>query len=397
MDTESQAVERLRQHFRELALLRTAAETLEWDERTKMPPAGGAYRAEQLMLLAGLVHQRRTASEVGDWLEQLGDGESLDPRQQATIRRLRQDYDKQRRIPQALVEQLAKATTLGQQRWAQSRQDRDFASFLPSLQEIVSLKRQEAEAIGYEQTPYDALLDDYEPEVSTSQVAAALEGLRAELTPLVQEISASGRGAADSMLRGDFPVAAQRSLGMEAARLIGFDFESGRLDETDHPFCTTLGPADCRITTHYDRSHCGSSLYSILHEAGHGMYEQGLPSEEFGLPLGEAASLGIHESQSRMWENLVGRSRAFWEFFLPRAQSAYPALREATVDTVYAAVNDVRPSLIRIEADEATYNLHIIIRFELERDLLEGRLEAAALRDAWNAKYEDYLSLQPPR
>jgi carboxypeptidase Taq len=265
------------------------------------------------------------------------------------------------------------------------------------LEKTIELKRQQAEALGYPQCPYDALLDEYEPEALTADLRPVLEGLREELVPLVAKIQASRRRPNTALLHRNFPVEVQDRFGREAAAKIGFDFTRGRLDVTTHPFCTTLGPHDCRITTRYDDTFFNSAFFGILHEAGHGLYEQGLLTEDYGLPSGEAISLGIHESQSRLWENLVGRSRAFWTFYYPLAQQQFPAaLGDVALDDFYFAINDVRPSLVRVEADEATYNLHILIRFELERALLDGELEAAELPGAWNEKYQQYLGITPP-
>jgi carboxypeptidase Taq len=262
---------------------------------------------------------------------------------------------------------------------------------------MLMLKRQEAAALGFTATPYDPLLDDYEPHATTAEVGAVLAGLRDALAPLVQEIVASGRRPDAAILKRSFAPAIQESFGQEISGAMGFDYTAGRLDTTAHPFCGGAGPGDVRITTRYNANDFGDAFFSILHEAGHGMYEQGLPREHFGLPTGEAVSLGIHESQSRMWENQVGRSRAFWEHVLPRARAAFPdALKEAKLDNFYAAINEVQPSLIRVDADEVTYNLHILIRFELERAMIEDDLQVAELPAAWREKYEKYLGITPP-
>jgi carboxypeptidase Taq len=373
---------------------------LEWDERTKMPPAAGAYRAEQISYLAGEIHKRQTAPQVGEWLSALADSPLADdPHGEtgAVIRQLRRQYDKKTRLPQSLVEELSRTAVLGQQTWVEARKADDFAMFRPLLEKTLDLKRQEAAALGYTATPYDPLLDDYEPHATTAEVAATLASLRDALTPLVEQIVGSGRQPDASVLKRQFPIAQQEAFGKQAAAAIGFDFTAGRLDVTDHPFCGGAGPRDVRITTRYREDDFGDAFFSILHEAGHGLYEQGLPAEHFGLPTGEAVSLGIHESQSRMWENQVGRSRAFWEYFLPQAKQAFgAALADATLDGFYAAINEVRPSLIRVDADEVTYNLHVLIRFELERAMVEGDLAAGDLPGAWREKYAKYLGVTPP-
>jgi carboxypeptidase Taq len=389
------------QHARRTAALATINETLGWDERTHLPPAGGDYRAEQSTLLAGLVHQSWVDAKFGQQIGELAASvnDLKDPRDDMAVvaRRLKRQRDKRVKLPQTLVEELARAAILGQQAWQEARQKDDFPSFRPMLERMIELKRQQAEALGYAQCPYDALLDEFEPEEVTANVGKVLEGLREALVPLVAKIQASGRRPDTSVLHRNFPAAAQDRLGREASAAIGYDFNRGQLDVTAHPFCTTLGPNDVRITTRYDEQFFNSAFFGILHESGHGMYDQGVPTEHFGLPIGEFVSLGIHESQSRMWENLVGRSRAFWTYFYPKAQQYFPAaLGNVPLDAFHFAVNDVRPSLIRIEADEATYNLHILIRFELERALLDNKLEAADLPEAWNQRYQQYLGITPP-
>jgi carboxypeptidase Taq len=393
------AYESLVAHTRETAKLASIAGLLEWDERTKMPPAAGEYRAEQISYLAGEVHKRQTDPRIGEWLAQLADSPlAADPHSDAgtVIRQLRRQYDKKTKLPQALVEELSRTAVLGQQTWVEARKADSYATFKPILEKTLKLKREEAAALGYEATPYDALLDDYEPHAKTAEISVTLAGLRDELTPLVAQIVGSSRQPDSELIKREFPIDAQEAFGKEAAAAIGFDFTAGRLDVTDHPFCGGAGPRDIRITTRYSERDFGDAFFSILHEAGHGLYEQGLPPEHFGLPTGEAVSLGIHESQSRMWENQVGRSRAFWELFLPKAQATFPSLSGVSLDAFYAAINEVRPSLIRVDADEVTYNLHILIRFELERAMIEDDLQAADLPPAWNEKYQKYLGVMPP-
>jgi carboxypeptidase Taq len=388
------------QHTRETAILNAVNELLGWDERTKLPPAAGAYRAEQMAFLAGLVHRKRTDTQLGQSLAALINSPlAKDPHSDvgATIRQLKRRYDKDIRLPQSLVEALTRATVLGQQAWVEARKTDNFASFRGPLDSILRLTREKADALGFPECRYDALLDDYEPHALTSQVATVLAGLRSELVPLVQAIIHSPAGPDRSILRRNYPVAAQESFSRQAAHAIGFDFNRGRIDETKHPFCTTLGPHDCRLTTRYDERFFPSAFFGTLHEAGHGIYEQGLRPEWFGLPPGEAVSLGIHESQSRMWENLVGRSRGFWRSFYPQAVQAFPqALSDVPADAFYFAINDVRPSLIRVEADEVTYNLHILVRFELEQALINDDLPTNDLPAAWREKYRSYLDIEPP-
>ncbi|MEX2025697.1 MAG: carboxypeptidase M32, partial [Pirellulaceae bacterium] len=348
---------------------------------------------------SGIVHQRHTDARLGDWLTELaGSEQARDPHSDAgaTIRQMKRDYDKRIKLPQSLVEELTRASVLGQQAWVDARKNNDFQSFAPHLAKMFDLKRQQAEALGYKEHPYDALLDDFEPDAKTSEVAQVLAGLRAELVPLVQAIMTSGKKAPTEILKRKYPAAAQEAFGKAAAAAIGFEFDRGRLDVTHHPFCSGMGPHDCRITTRYDEQFFPSAFFGILHEAGHGIYDLGLRPEQFGLPPGTYLSLGIHESQSRMWENQVGRSRPFWQHFFPQAQSAFPdALAKTRLNDFYFAINNVQPSLIRVEADEATYNLHIIVRFELEQAILTGDLPIADVPAAWKAKYREYLGIEP--
>jgi carboxypeptidase Taq len=313
------------------------------------------------------------------------------------VREIRRSYDRAVKLPKELVEELARTTTRAQQVWQEARQADDFAAFRPWLEKIVRLKQQEAEALGYAEVPYDTLLDEYEPGATTAEVTRTFAALRQELVPLVGAITASGRRPQRDLLEREFPVERQQVFGQAAAAAIGFDFTAGRLDVTTHPFCSGTGPGDCRITTRYNPHCLSESLFGILHEAGHGLYEQGLDPEHYGTPIGTAASLGIHESQSRLWENQVGRSRPFWEHFFPRARQVFlDALSDVSLDQFVFAVNNVRPSFIRIEADEATYNMHIILRFELEQALLTGDLKPADVPAAWNEKFQKSFQLTPP-
>ncbi|MEX2171945.1 MAG: carboxypeptidase M32 [Pirellulales bacterium] len=396
----SSTYDKLCTHVRETAVLASAQGLLEWDERTKMPVLAGPYRAEQVAFLSGLIHQRQTAPELGEWLAELADSPlATEPHSETetVIRELRRTYDKKTKLPQSLVEELTRASILGQQAWVETRPKNDFASFRPLLERMIELKRQEAAAIGYEDTPYDALLDDYEPGETTANITRVLAALRERLVPLVARIAESGKRAPVEILHRNYPVAKQEEFGKRVAATLGFNFDAGRLDITQHPFCGGTGPLDVRLTTHYDERFFNSGFYSILHEAGHGIYEQGLPKEHYGLPTGSAISLGIHESQSRSFENLVGRSRAFWGHFYAPLQQAFPeALKDVPLADFYFAINDSRPSLIRIEADEATYNLHILVRFELEQSLIAGDLRVADLPAAWTEKYRHYLGIAPP-
>lgn len=386
-------------HVRKTALLTSTSALLEWDQHTKLPSAGGAYRSEQLTFLAGEIHRRRTSASIGDLIEQLAQSDlAADPTSVTgcTISRLEKRFKRTSKLPVRLVEELTRACSTGQQVWVEARKENDFAKFASALETIVRLKREQADAIGYEDCAYDALLDEFEPGAKTKEVAEVLERLRVDLVPLVEAIGASSVKPPVEILHRSFPIVDQEAFGRHASAQIGFDYQRGRLDITHHPFCTEIGPEDCRITTRYDEQFFSGSFFGTLHEAGHGIYEQGLASEYYGLPAGQYCSLGIHESQSRLWENLVGRSKSFWQHFYPDAQQRFASLADVSLDDFYAAINHVAPSLIRVEADEATYNLHIIIRFQLEQALINGDLAVADLPEAWNAKYQNSLGIAPP-
>jgi carboxypeptidase Taq len=398
--TPDQAYAELIRRFKDYSLLHSCANLLDWDERTYMPPKGAGLRAEQMGLLARLKHEMLTALEMGELLGEVeGSGLVRDAESAAAVnvREIRRAYNRAVKLPKQLVEELARVTTHAQPVWQQARRDDDFAAFQPWLEKIVALKRQEADAVGYAASPYDALLDEYEPAATTAEISRIFAGLREELVPLISAITASGRQARRDILERSYPVDRQQVFGQAAAAALGFDFDAGRLDVTTHPFCSGIGTGDCRLTTRYNPHHFNEAFFGILHEAGHGMYEQGLDREHFGTPLGSPASLGIHESQSRLWENQVGRGRPFWEHFFPRARQVFDALDDVALDEFLFAVNEVRPSFIRVEADEATYNLHIMLRFELEQALVAGDLRPADVPGAWDEKFHRLFGLTPPR
>lgn len=387
--------------LRGAAVLGSCASVLGWDEQTYLPSAGADHRAEQLATLAGLTHERATSPRIGELLTELEQSGLLSEATSAmavNVREARRSYDRITKLPRALIEELSRTTTLSQTAWVSARKKSDFAEFQPWLEKMVGLKREQAEAIGYSDgVPYDALLNEFEPGASSREIAAIFALLRDELVKLVDAIKGSSRCPNVDLLTRQFPQDAQRRFAEDAAKQIGFDFDAGRLDVAPHPFCSGMGPGDCRLTTRYNEQHFPGAFFSVLHEAGHGLYEQGLNRAAFGSPMGETVSLGIHESQSRLWENFVGRSRAFWQHFFAPAQQAFPdALSGVGLDDWYAAINDVRPSFIRVTADEVTYNLHIMLRFELEQPLISGDLKPADVPAAWNEKFSRSFGLTPP-
>jgi carboxypeptidase Taq len=387
---------RLYREIREITVLGSLGAVLGWDERTQMPAQGTELRAEQLSMLATLIHQRFTSPQIGQWLGELASLE-LDADTAVNVREWRRDYDRATKLPAELVREQASTAVLAQQAWADARARSDFPAFEPWLTKTLGLKRQEADCVGFKAHPYDALLDEFEPGETAAAVAEMFVTLRDPLIDLTRRITESGRPVPAEILERSYPAAAQEALARKAAAAIGFDFTAGRLDVSLHPFCSGIGPGDTRMTTRYDEKYFGDAFFGVLHETGHGLYEQGLPQEHFGTPLASAVSLGIHESQSRMWENLVGRSRAFWTHFLPDTRAAFPAALSGVSDDDWVrAVNDVRPSFIRTESDETTYNLHILLRFELELAMISGDLSVADLPGAWNEKMQKFLGITPP-
>ncbi|HWB53939.1 MAG TPA: carboxypeptidase M32, partial [Tepidisphaeraceae bacterium] len=304
------------------------------------------------------------------------------------------------KLPAAWVEEMAKTEVLAQHAWVEARKKSSFTEFAPWLTKILDLKRRQVEYLrtgGAFACAYDALLDEFEPHETTANLQRVFDSLRDPLIELIRKVAESGKKAPAEILERRYPVEAQQKLAQEAARLVGFDFEAGRLDVSVHPFSTGIAPGDSRITTRYDENFFGDAFFGTLHESGHAMYSQGLPVEHFGTPRGDDVSLGIHESQSRMWENLVGRSRSFWKFFFPKVRDAFPeTLKDVSDEQWYLAVNDIRPSLIRTESDEATYNLHVLLRFELEQAMVNGELKVADVPGAWNERMKKYLGLTPP-
>jgi carboxypeptidase Taq len=396
------AYDSLAQRSRELATFNSTASVLAWDQETYMPPKASAYRAEQLSQLAGLTHRLATAPEVGDWIKACEDtmpacADDLECElRNANVREWRRDYDRATKLPARLVEEMAKTTSLAREHWAKARMASDFSSFAPWLEKILGLVREQADCWGYEDKRYDALLDAYEPGARVAHLAPLFDDLQARLAPLLPRLRKATSSADPARLEGSYPVAAQQRFNERVATSMGFDFEAGRIDATVHPFCTEMGPHDCRLTTRYNEKDFTSALFGVMHEAGHGLYTQGLRPEQFGSPVGTFLSLGIHESQSRLWENQVGRSRDFWRHWYAEAKEQFPRLGSLPLDEFWLIVNRVEPSYIRVEADEGTYNLHIVLRFEMEQKLIAGELAVADLPAAWNARFEQLFQLPVP-
>jgi carboxypeptidase Taq len=398
--TPADAYAELIRRSKELGVLNSCAAVLGWDQQTYMPAKGAGLRGEQMAFLAALSHQKLTDPKVGEVLAAVEASELVKDSESdaaANTRELRRAYNRATKIPQSLVEELARATTAAHQAWEHAKKNDDFPTFRPHLEKIVGLKREEANAVGFATHPYDALIEEYEPGTTVAELRELFAGLTRELVPLIRKIADSPHKPDRSVLEREFPVDRQRVFAEAAAVAFGFDFSAGRLDTTAHPFCSGFGPGDCRITTRYNPRFFSEAFFGVLHETGHALYEQNLPGENFGTPTGVACSFGIHESQSRLWENQVGRGRPFWDHFFPRLKQTFPtALADVSPDVFFFAINDVRPSLIRVEADEATYNLHIALRFELELALLSGDLSVGELPSAWNERFANLFGLAVP-
>ncbi len=396
-DDLRQYLHEFRERFGLVADLSQASSLLSWDQQTMMPAAANQHRAQQAASLAGLYHEKLTDPQNDGLLRRLEDNvDRLTAREAAEVRKSRRLYDRWTKLPARLVEDLSRNEAEGQQLWVQARQNNDFALFLPALEKSMELLKRKAGHLGYSDHPYDALHDEYEPGSTTAGIKAVFGPLRDATRDLLARIRNSGVEPDSSLLHRDWPEAGQEQFGREIAGRFGFDFSRGRLDRAVHPFATSIGNRDVRITTRYDRNFISTAIFGILHEAGHGIYEQGIADEFSRSALGGAASLAVHESQSRLWENLIGRSAEFWEFAWPRFSELFAdTLAGASHQELHRAVNVVTPSLIRVEADEVTYNLHIMIRFELELALLEGSLAPADLPEAWNGLYRDYLGITP--
>jgi carboxypeptidase Taq len=390
--------EELRERMAEIADLSRAAALLGWDQHVTMPPRDGPARAEQLAVLRRITHEKFVDPEVGRLLEQLEGFEAeheYDSFEASFIRCTRRDWEKDRKVPTELRVEMARSSALALPIWVEARKNDDFASFLPALREQLELRRRYVECFDGEfAEPYDALLDDFEQGMTSAQVRTLFDYLKEHQAPLVKLVAGTElRAATEGRV---FPIERQKEFELDVARRFGFDETAWRLDPTVHPFAQALGSEDIRVTTRYFEDRL-EGLFGTMHEVGHGLYEHQIDLSLDRTPLGSGVSLGMHESQSRMWENLVGRSLPFWRFFLPRLQATFPeALAGYDVDRWYAEINQVRPSLIRVEADEATYNLHIILRFELEQEMLAGAFPLERLPEEWNQRMWDYLGIEVP-
>jgi carboxypeptidase Taq len=395
MTTDFAPYRKLLKRTREIAYLNSSAAALTWDLETYMPPKALEFRASQLAHLRSEAHRLFTANRTAQLIAECEQhGFATDSDEAANVREWRRRFERATKIPSRLVAKMENARTHAREAWKNAREQSKFRIFKPHLQKMVDLNRAMADHWGFKESRYDALLDEYETGATASQLRGLFSALRPEIVFVLNAARERSASIPADFLHGHYPVAAQQAFNQKVAAAIGFDFEAGRVDTTTHPFCETLGPGDCRLTTRYDEKNFAQSLYGVLHEAGHGMYEQGLLAEHYGTPLGSAVSLGMHESQSRLWENHLGRSPAFWAHWHPVACEHFPELKKFSPAQISAAVNRVSPSFIRVEADQVTYDLHIILRFEIETKLIEGTLAVADVPAYWNEAFEKSFGLK---
>ena len=392
----SDAYTKLLARIKDVGRLRSIEQLLDWDQETYMPTNGVQARAEQTALIAGLAHEQLVADETRALLEAASANED-DFVACTNLRETRRGFDRAAKIPTQLVKDIAHATAIAKEAWAKARGDDSFADFAPHLERLVELKRQVADHVGYDGEPYDALMDEFEPGAKAADIEPVFAELRQATVGLLDRIDQATDKPDGSILTRHYPRDKQEALSRYVAEALHFDFDSGRADVSVHPFCVTIGGnADVRLTTRYLEDFLPSAMFGTMHEAGHGLYEQGLLSVHRFTPMGEAVSLGIHESQSRLWENLVGRGRAFWTYHYEHLKSEFSEpLGDVSLDEFYRAINVTEPTFLRVEADELTYNLHIIVRFEIERAMIAGSLAVKDVPAAWNAKFNELLGITP--
>ncbi|MCB9046013.1 MAG: carboxypeptidase M32 [Chitinophagales bacterium] len=373
-----------------------ASAVLGWDQEVYMPAKGFAFRGQQLATLATLSHQMVTSDDYGHLLDELAGRGDLEEDQQHNIRLSRESYLKNKQLPASFIEKLTEQVSRSYDTWIKARKENSYAVYAPELQKMIALKIEQATLYGYEGNPYDALMDEYEKGATVSMLDPVFEEVRKQLPGLLESIKQSEQ-VDDAFLSGHYPKDKQWDFSLDVLKQIGYDFEAGRQDLSEHPFTTSFSPQDVRVTTRVNEHDFASLLWSSIHEGGHALYEQGLPASQYGLPLGAAASLSVHESQSRLWENNVGRGTHFWKYYYPKLQSLFPAqLSGVTMDAFYKGINKVQPSLVRTEADELTYHFHVMIRYEIEKALISKELDPKDLAGAWNEMYKKYLGITPP-
>ena len=392
------SVKRLIETWSEFEDVSRAASVLEWDQETNLPPGGAEARGHHLATLAGVAHEKIVSPKFKSALRGAEKNGRLSAREQAQVREARRDHRRASKIPADLVKEIARAESAGLEAWRKAYKTSRWRDFADKLSTLIRLKKKKADAVGYDGVPYDALLDEYEPGATVKQLDPLFAELKEATIPLVHRIKKSKRRPDRRIVTRRFPQAGQLEFGRTVVEAMGFDMECGRIDLSTHPFCSGFGHKDVRLTTRVNERDLRMCLFGIIHEAGHGLYEQGIDAKLMRTPLGHAVSLGIHESQSRMWENVVGRSLPFWRHFLPKLRRVFPEqLKGVKLADFHFAVNEVVPSYIRVEADEVTYNLHVILRYEIEKGLCDGSIRPKDLPEVWNGKMKELLGIVPRR
>lgn len=374
---------------KDAGIIGSVRELLEWDELVTMPPGTVERRGLQKAALAAHHHKLATSDKIGELISK-AESERLNDEQKAMVREIKFDYEREKKVPEQLVKELQITTTQANEAWEKAREKNDFASFAPHLKKIIELEKQKAKAINPEKKPYEVLVEDYESGISLDEMRKIFGEIKKQLVPLIEKIS-KAKQHEDKMLHEKVPLVKQKTFNEMLAKYIGYDFTKGRLDESTHPFTGF----DSRITTRYTDSGVHMAMLSTIHEAGHGKYEQGLAEEHFGTPLGQARSMSVHESQSRLWENHVGKSMAFWKGMFAKLQKEYK-MQNVSLEQFYQAINKVTPNLIRVDSDEVTYTMHIILRFELEEALIDGKIQVEDLPKEWNKRIKEYLHIDVP-
>ena len=388
--------DKYKEHCKKIADIYHASALLQWDQETYMPAKSAPTRAQQLSTLAGIGHELSVNTEFGNLLSELVNDGSLSDVESRNVVQSKKDYDKSLKYTTAFVKEMSEAVSAAFQAWQKAKTDNNFAFFAPKLEKLVALKRKECELIGYDEHPYDALLDEFEPGAKTTTIEAVFENIKPKLIALLDKISSANQNN-DAFMFQNFSKDKQWDFGIDLLKQMNYDFDAGRQDLSTHPFTTSFSSEDVRVTTRINEKDLSEMIWSCIHEGGHGLYEQGLKPSEYGLPSGSYLSLSIHESQSRLWENNVGRSLPYWKKNYPLAQQYFSEqLIGVSAKDFYKAMNVVKPSLIRTSADELTYHFHVMIRFEIEKSLIEGTIEVRDLPSVWNAKYKEYMGVHVP-
>lgn len=387
--------ENYKQQMTRIADIQFASALLQWDQEVYMPAAGADQRANQLATLSSIAHEMSTGEQLGKWLNELKSVQELSAEQKANVKHSLRDYTNRKKYSAAFVEKMSLQVSKTFNAWQEAKAQSNFTLYAKELDQLIELKLREADLLGYKDHPYDALLDQYEPDLTVKELDVLFAQVRSELVPFVKELF--GKKVKSEFMYANYPSDKQWDLGITLLKDMGYDFESGRQDISSHPFTINFGSKDVRVTTRINENDFHEMIWSCIHEGGHALYEQGLKPENYGLPMGEAVSLSIHESQSRFWENNVGRSKPYWTYYYPYIQELFPQqLKNVSLHEFYCAMNEVKPSLIRTNADELTYHFHVMVRYEIEKMILEKKVKTNELPDLWNEKYKAYLGIDVP-